>query len=235
MSYASLTGFDKKRLRNWLALFFLALAIPTGFLIHRAYSELKWEVFHQLRLQAEELAACIDADFMRLLNTEEARPFIGYAFLNIAGDPSANFIQRSPLFAYPLDATLPGLIGYFQVDAQGLFSTSLLPPTEIAPAEYGIPKEEQQRERLVEQIQQILSEKKLVESRKREDMEVEGSKEQATPITKPLSSIAGSSESASGLSDEPITRQSEKNKKQDKVEEKALAQAAFDQLNRARP
>lgn len=100
-----------------MVLFFLALAIPTAILIHRAYSELKWEAFHQLRLQPKELAVRIDADLFRLINIEEARPFTDYAFLNIAGDPSANFIQRSRLPAYPLDATRPGLIGYFQVDA----------------------------------------------------------------------------------------------------------------------
>ena len=37
------------------------------------------------------------------------------------------------------------------------------------------------------------------------------------------------------MSDVPITRQRAKDKKQDKVEEKALAQAAFDQLNKSPP
>ena len=158
MSHASMTGLSKKRLRLWLALFFLALATPTAILIHQAYSELKWETFHQHRLQAEALAARIDGRFMQLINAEEARPFTDYAFLNIAGDPSANFIQRSPLSAYPLNSKLPGLIGYFQVDAQGIFTTPLLPPSEIAATDYGIAEEERkQREHLVEQIQQILS------------------------------------------------------------------------------
>ena len=35
-------GFDKIRLRNVLALFFLALAVPTAILIWQAYDQLKW-------------------------------------------------------------------------------------------------------------------------------------------------------------------------------------------------
>ena len=91
-----------------MVLFFLALAIPTAILIHRAYSELKWEAFHQLRLQSKELAVRIDADLFRLINIEEARPFTDYAFLNIAGDPSANFIQRSPCPPIPWTPRFPG-------------------------------------------------------------------------------------------------------------------------------
>ena len=163
MSQLLLTGLDRRRLRRWLALFFLALAIPTAILIHQAYSELKWEAFHQHRLQAEELAARIDDHCMQLIAQEEARPFTDYAFLNIAGDPTASFLQRSPLSAYPLASTIPGLIGYFQVDAQGTFSTPLLPQSAVTATNYGISMQElQQRESLAEHIQQILSENRLV-------------------------------------------------------------------------
>ena len=31
----------------WLLLFFLALAVPTAVLVRQAYSQLKWEAFHQ--------------------------------------------------------------------------------------------------------------------------------------------------------------------------------------------
>ena len=38
-------GYDKRRLRNHLAVIFLALAIPTAVLIWQGYSQLKWEAF----------------------------------------------------------------------------------------------------------------------------------------------------------------------------------------------
>jgi signal transduction histidine kinase len=163
--HTSLSGFDRKTLRRWLLVLFLALAIPTAVLIQRAYSQLKWEAFHQHQLLAGELAARIDARFTALINAEEAHAFTDYAFLVVAGDPAANFLQRSPLSAYPPDTRLPGLIGYFQVDAQGAFSTPLLPQHAARPADFGISAAElEQRQALAQRIRRILSENRLVQS-----------------------------------------------------------------------
>jgi len=159
----SLTGLDRKRLRLWMAVFFLALAIPTGILVYQAYSRLKWEAFHQHRVLAEELAARIDARIVLLIDAEEARPFADYAFLNVAGDPQASFLQRSPLSAYPPASSVPGLVGYFQVDADGEFTTPLLPPAGTAMSSYGISAGElEQRLALQREIEQILGRNRLV-------------------------------------------------------------------------
>ena len=56
----------------WLLVFFLALAIPTAVLIRQAYSELKWEAFHQHRVLAEELSVRINGRFSELISDEEA-------------------------------------------------------------------------------------------------------------------------------------------------------------------
>ena len=53
-------GLDKKRLRNLLALFFIALAAPTVVLIWQAYGQLKWEAFHQHRGVAEDIKKCLN-------------------------------------------------------------------------------------------------------------------------------------------------------------------------------
>ncbi len=160
-----LTGLDHNRLRLWLALFFVALAVPTAVLIHQAYGQLKWEAFHQHQVLAEELAARIDARYAQLIDAEEARSFSDYAFLVVAGDPAAGFVQRSPLSAYPLQSGLPGLIGYFQVDTQGGFSTPLLPQTGVAADDFGIGAAElDQRRALAARLQRILSDNRLVQS-----------------------------------------------------------------------
>ena len=163
----SLTGLDRKKLRRWLAVFFLALAIPTGFLVYQAWSQLKWEAFHQHRVLAEELAARIDARIIQLINAEEGRSFADYAFLNVAGDPAANFLQRSPLSAYPHVSPIPGLVGYFQVDTEGGFTTPLLPQAGTVASSYGISAGElEQRLALQQQIEQILSRNRLVQDSK---------------------------------------------------------------------
>ena len=93
-------GFDRRRLRNLLLLFFLALAIPTAVLIRQAYSQLKWEAFHQYRGQAEELTARVDARLIDMINTADARSFADYSFLVVTGDPAANFLQRMASNSY---------------------------------------------------------------------------------------------------------------------------------------
>ena len=162
----SLTGLDRKRLRLWLAMFFLALAIPTGILVYQSYSQLKWEAFHQYRELAGELAERIDNRIVQLINTEEARSFADYAFLTVAGDPAANFLQRSPLSAYPPQSSIPGLVGYFQVDSDGAFTTPLVPPVGTVASSYGLSAAElDQRQALQQRIEQILSRNSLVQER----------------------------------------------------------------------
>ena len=79
----------------------------------------------------------------------------------MAGAPSANFLQRSPLASWPVASSIPGLIGWFQVDTGGVFSTPLLPQAD--PGRYGIAGEElDQRRALAQQLQRILGENRLV-------------------------------------------------------------------------
>ncbi|MDH3663227.1 MAG: HAMP domain-containing histidine kinase [Alphaproteobacteria bacterium] len=158
-----LKGFDKGRLKSLLAFFFIALAVPTAVLIWQAYSQLKWEAFHQYRGMAEELTNRIDASLIDGIKADEARSFADYTFLVVSGDPSANFVQRSPLSEFPVAQALPGVIGYFQVGTAGEFSTPLLPQRDVEPASFGIgPDEYEQRLQLAKQIQEILGDNRLV-------------------------------------------------------------------------
>ena len=160
----SLKIWNKRRLRFWLSLFFFALLIPTSLLIYQAYSQLRWEAFHHHRLGAEEQASRIDRQFSRLIQVEEKRAFTDYAFLNVAGDPAVNFLQRSPLSAYPVNSPLPGLIGYFQIDAENTFTTPLLPQAEQQSLSYGVsPQELALRRKLQQHIYSILLKNRLVE------------------------------------------------------------------------
>lgn len=159
-------GFDRRRLRHLLVLFFLALAVPTAVLIGQAYSQLKWEAFHQYRGAAEELTRRIDTQLNDMVRTADARSFADYTFLVVAGDPSANYLQRSPLSAYPVTNDLPGVMGYFQVDSDGAFSTPLLPPPGTETASVGIGDDEyHDRLQLAQQIQTVLADNRLVQER----------------------------------------------------------------------
>lgn len=155
-------GLDKTRLRNFLALFFLALAVPTAILIWQAYSQLKWAAFHQYQADATELTQRIDTRLNELIGTADARSFADYTFLVVSGDPSAKFVQRSPLSAYPVTEDVPGVIGYFQVDSGGNFSTPLLPPADAEAASLGISDEELSgRQALARELHSVLADNRL--------------------------------------------------------------------------
>lgn len=159
-------GFDKGRLQKLLALIVLALAVPTSVLIWQAYGQLKWEAFHQHRGIAEALTRRIDTRLNAMIRTADARSFADYAFLVVSGDPSANFVQRSPLSAYPVAEDLPGVLGYFQIDAEGTFSTPLLPPDGTQAVSLGISDDEyNDRLQLAQDILTVLADNQLVRSR----------------------------------------------------------------------
>jgi len=158
-----LKQLDKKNLKLILAGFFLALFIPTSLLVYQTYDQIKWEAYHQQRQLAEELATRIDNKFVNLIIKEEARAFANYSFLNVAGEPSENFLQRSPLSNLTTQSELEGIIGYFQIDNDGHFTTPLLPDTDGNFAGYGIPKNEYtERQQQQRRVLDILSANELV-------------------------------------------------------------------------
>ena len=158
MSAVLRRGLTEKQLKYRLLLFFLALALPAMLLIYRAYGQVKWEVFHQYRVLAEVLSARIDAELIRLIDTEEARSFTDYGFLIVSGRPGSNYLERSPLSGFPADSKIPGLVGYFQVDSEGAFGSPVLPRRDTAHGNYGVSNAElRARQALSNEIQAILS------------------------------------------------------------------------------
>ncbi len=158
--------YDPRRLRRLLVALFLALAIPTGAVVWQAYGQLKFEAYYQYRNQAEALAERIDTSLIAAINQAEARRFTDFAFLNVAGDPAAKMLQRSPLAAYPVTRDVPGVLGYFQVGADGEFSTPLLPAPGTSPGQVGLSLDEYaQRTELAATIQMILADNRLVRER----------------------------------------------------------------------
>jgi signal transduction histidine kinase len=152
---------NTRRLKALLLLLFVALAIPTGVLVFQAYKQLKWEAFHQHQQFAREFALRIDRQFNELIQREENRSFTDYAFLNVAGSDGSNFLQRSPLSGFPLDSQVPGILGYFQVDAKGQLATPTVPQSNAS--SYGIAAQElRQRVALEDQIRTILDQNRLV-------------------------------------------------------------------------
>ncbi|MEW8129660.1 MAG: ATP-binding protein [Candidatus Thiodiazotropha endolucinida] len=237
MARSALNSLSKNQLRRWLMVFFFALAVPSGLLVYQAYDQLKWEAFHRHRVEAEELATRIDKGYAQLIETEERRAFVDYNFLVVAGDPKSNFIQRSALSSFPLRSPIPGLIGYFQVDSEGVFKTPLLPDSTLSASEYGIQADElAQRQDLANRLRAILDENRLVRTEQHEDREDELTEAMITPNEIPLSDRTGSLYSSSTESrrnrDRKITEEGDKASGGYGIKQEiAAGQAVFDRLS----
>jgi signal transduction histidine kinase len=237
VTHSVLNNINQKKLRRWLLLFFFALAIPSGLLVYQAFDQLKWEAFHRHRGLAEELANRIDKGYTRLIETEERRAFADYNFLIVAGDPKSNFIQRSALSEFPVKSPIPGLIGYFQVDNEGIFKTPLLPDSTLTASEYGIQANElQQRQTLADHLRAILGENQLVSTDQINNVEDKFMEEMLTPEEIPLRDSTGplfSSPMESNRSrDRRITSENDKMLRDNTIKKESTdGQAAFDRLS----
>jgi len=198
------------RLRLFLGLLWLAVTLPTVVLVVQTYRQMKWEAYYQYRSLADELAQRIDGQLQRLISREEARGYADYRFLVVSGDPArSNYVQRSPLAEFPVRSDIPGLLGYFQVDAEGSFSTPLFPDAATDAKQWGLNEAElAERTALRDQLLAVLSSNRLVQERRSKE---EAPKTAAEPAAAPPAPLASASrEDASGY---------------------APAQAAFDKLN----
>ena len=117
-----------RRFRRLLAAFFVALMLPIGALLFFAFEQMKWEVFHQYRLQAEALVSRINSETSELISRENARAVSDYEFAALPGGTLDKLrSNRNVLSQLPGKLEIPGLVGHFQIDADGNFSSPLLP------------------------------------------------------------------------------------------------------------
>lgn len=157
---------DPSRLRWLLGALFLGLAIPAAVLIRQGFSQIELEAFRGQQLIAEEFSARIDRGLAAALRVEDTRPFTDYEFA--VGDTvgANNVLQRSPLSASPNAGTVPGTLGYFQVDAGGQLTTPLLPVGQLEPISFGIaPTEQAERQAIETKVLDVLAVNRLVRTR----------------------------------------------------------------------
>jgi len=118
------------RVRVALALLILALAVPIALLVVRALAsvELERQVRHQA--VAERVFDEMERTLSQFLQAEEARPAADYRFyssLDEGGAAADMERERSPL-SRPSDH--PFIIGHFQIEPDGRFTTPLRPADE---------------------------------------------------------------------------------------------------------
>ncbi|MEM7466376.1 MAG: HAMP domain-containing sensor histidine kinase, partial [Pseudomonadota bacterium] len=147
-----------RNLRRLLTLFFVILMMPIGALLYFAYEQMKWEVFHQFRQQAEVLANRIDAAVSELVSQENLRPSSDYQFLATRVTNGDIGVALSPLAERPAEQNIPGLVGHFHIGADGQFTTPLMPSSDSIPDKIALTADELSfRETIAARLQQILT------------------------------------------------------------------------------
>ena len=129
----------ERRLKLMVLLFLLGVAAPLYILFDRVYAQLRLEALHQYRLQAEHAVGLVDDEITRLLTQEAKRPFADYGFFRVEEQKllQTKEVALSPLSAFPVASSIPGLIGYFQISPEGVVSSPVLPditPTQLQDA-----------------------------------------------------------------------------------------------------
>ncbi|NOQ65527.1 MAG: hypothetical protein GQ582_13530, partial [Methyloprofundus sp.] len=119
----------KKRLFFWLLLFCLGISVPIYFLLTKVYSQLQDETWYRQRNQAELLVQRIERNLLNKLQPEQERAIAQYSFFNLLENQllQSTALSFSPLSQLPPPSDIPGLIGYFQIDPEGVFHIPALP------------------------------------------------------------------------------------------------------------
>jgi signal transduction histidine kinase len=227
-------NYDQRRLRRLLLVMFVTLALPTTAVIWQAFDQLKWESWYRYRNDAEALVQRIDFAVEQRVVAAQNRSFDDFAF---ATDDTVSG-RRSPLAAFPPHEDVPGVLGYFQIDPRGLFSSPLVPAESIDPATLRMDESEwQQRQASAANVHRILAENALArasagkEVRRQEEPEAEEIEEivvtssasfPADAEDEALASVAP----ASGAFEAAPQAAGDRD-----AQQPALEQRAFDQLN----
>jgi len=159
--------FSIVKIRWIFGLFLTALVVPAAFLSEQAHRQLDWQIMQQYQQDAKSLVSQIDSRLQLIISKEENRSDSDYSFFILTGDAESRLVQRSSLSKFPIESELEGVLGYFQIDQQGLFSSPLLPTTHVQQSVksqlYGISAEQKkQRKALEKQLKSILLNNKLV-------------------------------------------------------------------------
>jgi signal transduction histidine kinase len=108
----------------------IALLLPLDLLVSFTVRQLRSEKYFQYRTWAAEAIERLNTGIAGAMAIEENRSFDQYTFLNIASNSlvGQQAVKFSPLAEPVSEGALPGVVGYFQINPDGVLGTPLLPP-----------------------------------------------------------------------------------------------------------
>ena len=118
-----------KRLKLQFLIFFLLFAAAVGFLLVNSFRQMAIEERSIWTSTAERVYNQMQAAISEFLNQEDGRSFSEYRYYQAMPGVQATDanLSISPLASLELESGITGLLGYFQIDPDGSFSTPYLP------------------------------------------------------------------------------------------------------------
>ena len=126
------SNLQRQHLRASLIVFLTLLSIPLIFLIQRSYEQINKDTLQKYVWKSQHITKQINDKISLMIQIEENRPASDYQFFKLSDQAAYGEVQLtlSPLASIPDQSKIPGIIGFFQVDNDGLFSCPTLPQTE---------------------------------------------------------------------------------------------------------
>ncbi|MCC6952713.1 MAG: HAMP domain-containing histidine kinase [Deltaproteobacteria bacterium] len=149
----------RRRLALSLVFFLVALLVPFTLLLLQTYTRLEDESFLLYRAESDAVFERMSNRIRDIVNGEEARSFESYSFFDtgLTKQPIPSQLPRSTLSAYPIVQDVPGVLGYFQIDSNGSF-TSPSVPSEAEMGAASLPADAlQQRRALLAELRSRIS------------------------------------------------------------------------------
>ncbi len=108
--------------------FFVGLMVPLVLIVYYGYQQFIYESYFQYRWKASNALVQINKEITRRITAEQERPAKAYGFYQFTESPVDNSLIKefSPLAENKHPVEL-GIIGYFQINHDGLLETPLLP------------------------------------------------------------------------------------------------------------
>ncbi|MCB0366621.1 MAG: HAMP domain-containing histidine kinase [Bdellovibrionaceae bacterium] len=121
------TSGQRKSLIRFLLLFLVCLSLPMIFLGYLLNSYFERQAYQDVRTEAEAINEFTLDRLSELVRSEDLRPFTEYSFSYVQEIGLSYFLSVSPLAKIEPETGIPGVIGYFQIDDDGRFTSPVWP------------------------------------------------------------------------------------------------------------
>lgn len=120
------------KLKIYLGIFFVALAIPIAVLLNRSFDQLQSERLLATKDRADLILQSLNRTLQLDLQSESERSYSEYRYLRAIPVLGGEEVALSPLAEFPAKTRFQGLLGHFQIEPDGQVRSPFVPDGPLA-------------------------------------------------------------------------------------------------------